>query len=65
MYWDSCRQIVFRGWMLIMRVRGSKYHYLYSFSNLDNMIGRAAHISFLENHALIKLIIYSFEDLFE
>jgi hypothetical protein len=29
------------------------------------MIGRAAHISFLENSALVKLITYSFEDIFD
>jgi len=32
---------------------------------LDSMIGRAAHIAFLENQALIKLFIYSFEEIFE
>lgn len=29
------------------------------------MIGRAAHIAFLENSALIKLSVYSFDELFE
>lgn len=42
-----------------------KYHsYDQHNRNFDNMIGRAAHIAFLDNQALVKLIIYSFEDLF-
>jgi Putative serine esterase (DUF676)/Protein FAM135 len=32
--------------------------------NLDTLIGRAAHIQFLENQALMKMIIYRYPDLF-
>ena len=33
--------------------------------SLDTMIGRAAHIAFIDNSALIKLTIYSFDELFD
>ncbi|CAD8092276.1 unnamed protein product [Paramecium sonneborni] len=33
--------------------------------SLDTMIGRAAHIAFIDNSALIKLSIYSFDELFD
>lgn len=32
---------------------------------LETFIGRAGHIEFLENLALIKMFIYTFDDLFE
>ena len=31
--------------------------------NIDTFIGRAAHIEFLENHSLIKTIVYRFSDI--
>lgn len=33
--------------------------------SLDSMIGRAAHIAFIDNSALIKLSLYSFDELFD
>jgi hypothetical protein len=33
-------------------------------STIDTMIGRAAHIHFLEHQAVIKLLIYRYWDLF-
>ncbi|CAK76768.1 unnamed protein product (macronuclear) [Paramecium tetraurelia] len=33
--------------------------------SLDTMIGRAAHIAFIDNSALIKLSLYSFDELFD
>ncbi|CAD8167754.1 unnamed protein product [Paramecium pentaurelia] len=40
-------------------------NYEQSGRSLDVMIGSAAHIAFLENSALIKLSVYSFDELFE
>ena len=46
-----------------MNYLGSNIHLINR--NLDSFIGRAAHIAFVDNSALIKLAIYSFEDWFE
>ena len=32
--------------------------------NLDSFIGRTAHIQFLENQSLMKILLYAYEDLF-
>ena len=35
------------------------------YRNIDNFIGRAAHIQFLESQALTRMLVYSFDNFFK
>ena len=43
----------------------SKYYiYIYIYRNLDTFIGRAAHILFLDNSHLMKMLLYRYPSFF-
>lgn len=49
--------------MLILYLT-SKLFILYRNRTLDNMIGRSAHIMFLENQQLLRMLVTCVEDIF-
>jgi hypothetical protein len=52
----------FIGWILVIKY--PKGSFVFLSRNLDSMLGRTAHIEFLENEIVLKMIMFCLPDLF-